>query len=219
MPSRQREWRVAVIECGWLPRRGCVARRAIGRESRVGRSICRCKILLMAPVTICGEANIDVVLVARSARNRWVCACQRKRRIVVVKDRRLPPRVCCMARGARGREPRVRYRRGRPGKRGGMTCVAVGREPRIDIVPMAIGTRYGYMPSCQGKRCVAVIKCRRLPRCERMACRTVGREPRMGRRVRGVEIIEMATYARCGRPGILPVLVTLSTRNSNMRSR
>jgi hypothetical protein len=143
----------------------------------------------MAAVTICGKTDIDIVLMARCARDRRVRACQRKRRIVVVKDRRLPTGVCRMARGARRREPRVRDGSGRSGKRGCMACIAVGCQPRVHIILMAVGTRHCYVAPRKGERSVAVIECRRLPGRERMACRTVGRESRVGRSVRRVEIV------------------------------
>jgi hypothetical protein len=79
-----------------------------------------------------------------------------------------------MARCASGREPCVRDRRRRSGKRGGMARVAIGRQARINIVLVAIGTCHCYMTPRKREWGVVMIKCRRLPRGGRMTCRTVG---------------------------------------------
>jgi hypothetical protein len=170
----------------------------------------------MTAVTIRGEPDIDIVLVARGARNRRVRACQWECRTVMVEYRRLPTRICRMARCAGGREPCVRNRRRRSGKRGGMTRKAVGGKPHEDIVLVAIGTCHCYMTPRKREWRVVVIECRGLPRCERVACRTVGRESRVRRSVRRAEIILMATYTCRWRPGVLPIFVALGARNSNV---
>ena len=99
-----------------------------------------------------------------------------------------------------------------------MTCVAVGRQTGINVILVAIGTRHYYMAPRKREWRIAVIESRGLPRRKRMACRTVGRESRVGGRIRRVEIVLMATYTRSGSPGVLPILVALSAGHGNMRA-
>jgi hypothetical protein len=100
-----------------------------------------------------------------------------------------------------------------------MTCIAVGRQPRINIVYMATGARHCCVPASERKDRLAVVKCRRLPRRGRVARRAIGREPRV-RRTRGaIEIPLMAADTGSGSAGKLATNMALVARNAGVRSR
>jgi hypothetical protein len=171
-----------------------VAPRAIRRKSRVWNwRRRRGERRAVARVAIRRQGRVIVVRVAGGASHGRVRSCQRKRRRIVIKTRRLP----CRRRVARGtirRESRVRRRIG--GREILLVAIdALGRRPRKLIVLVAGGTRHCRVGARQGKVCLAVIECRRLPCRHRVARRTVGGEPRVRRRICVGEILLVAIDA------------------------
>ena len=139
MEAQQREHR-GVIEGGRSPISRGVAERAIGRKAsrHVSRIGCSAKVCLVARVAIRGRTGENIIDVARRARNRRVCAGERERGVVVIKD--CPcPRSRVMAYDAVGREIRGNVIGiGRPGEIRLVTGIAIGRNRLVIAVDVAL---------------------------------------------------------------------------------
>ena len=105
-------------------------------------------------------------LMALGARGRRMPRVLResRRRVCVRKRRRGPPRVRRVARGACRRKSQVRDRRGCGQKRRRMARVAVRREPREDVVHVALSACNRRVSARERERRRVVVERRRLPR-------------------------------------------------------
>jgi hypothetical protein len=92
MRARQREVRLAVVECRRAPRRGRMTRLAVRREGRgcMLRICCRVVLLLMTAHALCGDRLVLIPHMALHTGNSKMGPCQNERRFGMIKCCWLP---------------------------------------------------------------------------------------------------------------------------------
>jgi len=143
---------------------------------------------------------------------------QRELRVGMIESRRSPD-SCGMAGLAVMREITRHVRRiVGPLEVVRVATVASRRKSRVDPILMAIGARHGGMPAGQRELCCGMVKRRGRPgRCRVTGLALTRETAAHVRRIGGrLEITGMAAVAGGGQPGILAVLMALSTLHARM---